>query len=99
MSAVAACARGPPEDRCSEFGRTVVVGVQDDQYSAIGVGLAGGQVDVPLQFVFLEEAVALYPNRSWHVRYDVGNGGGSDASNQDRYGIHFARPFHYRDDR
>ena len=63
------------------------------------MALAGGQVDVPLQFVFLEEAVALYPNRLRHVRYGVGNGGGSDTSNQDRYGVHFARPFHYRDDR
>ena len=49
--AVAACARRPPKDRCSELRRTVVVGVQYDQYAPIRAGLAGRQVHVPLQFV------------------------------------------------
>lgn len=94
---VAACVCGPLQDRCSKSRRAVIVGVEDDQDGATKPRPAGRQVHIPLQFVLLEEAIALDPNRPWHVRDDIGNGGGY-SPDQDRHGVHLARSFHDRDD-
>ena len=60
--------------------------------------LAACQVDEPFQLVFLEKAVALYPDRPRHMRNGFGSGHLRDTPDQDRHGLYFSRPFHYRDD-
>ena len=88
---------GPLKDRCGKPWRAVVVGVQDDQYCASRPAPTRRQVDIPLQVVRLEEAIALDPNGPWHMQDDIGNGSGY-SPDQDRYGLHLAGSFHYRDD-